>query len=411
MIFHIDVNSAFLSWEAAKRVANGEEDIRLIPSAIGGDPEKRHGIILAKSIPAKKYGIETGEPIAMALRKCPKLVLAKPDFDLYERNSMAFMSICREYTPILEKYSIDECFLDMSGTELIYKDLTATAHELKDKIHSKLGFTVNIGIGPNKLLAKMASDFEKPDKVHTLFPEEIPYKMWPLPVRELFTCGGSSAAKLAKAYIKTIGDLANSDLARIQRLIGVKIGTQLYEYANGRCDSPVTSEAEDAKGYSISTTLESDVDTKDGAHHVLLALADSVATRMRADGARTTCISASFKSNDFKTRSHQCKLQEPTDATKEIYEVAIKLFDELWDGFTPLRLLGIALTGIVREGDYVQASLFPDENKEKARQLDKAVDSIRTKFGLDILKRGSMIEKNVEVGHKYKAQLKLKKNQ
>ncbi len=405
LVFHIDVNSAFLSWEASKRVAEGGEDIRLVPSAIGGDPEKRTGIILAKSIPAKKFGIETGEPVAMALRKCPKLLIAKPDFELYERNSRAFMDICREYAPAVEKYSIDECFLDMTGTERLYPDPVAIAHEIKDKIREKLGFTVNVGVGSNKLLAKMASDFEKPDKVHTLFPEEIPAKMWPLPINELFTCGRSSAAKLSKYCIKTIGDLAHTDLERVQRLIGVKVGLQLYEFANGRCDSKVVAEAEDAKGYSISTTLESDVTDHDSAHHVLLALADSVATRMRADGARADCVAASLRSNDFKSRSHQKKLAAATDVTQEIYEVAIKLFDELWDGHTPLRLLGIALTGITREGDYMQGLLFPDENKEKSRSLDKAVDNIRNRFGLDTLKRGSMIENNIDVGKKYKAQL------
>ena len=405
LIFHIDVNSAFLSWEAARRVAEGGEDIRLVPSAIGGDPEKRTGIILAKSIPAKKYGIETGEPVAMALRKCPNLLIAKPDFELYERNSKAFMDICREYAPAVEKYSIDECFLDMTGTERLYPDPVAVAHEIKDKIHAKLGFTVNVGVGSNKLLAKMASDFEKPDKVHTLFPEEIPLKMWPLPINELFTCGRSSAAKLSKYCIKTIGDLAHTDLERVQRLIGVKVGLQLYEFANGRCDSKVVSEAEDAKGYSISTTLESDVTNHDSAHHVLLALADSVATRMRADGAKADCVAASLRSNDFKSRSHQRKMAAATDVTQEIYEVAIKLFDELWDGHTPLRLLGISLTGITREGDYMQGLLFPDENKEKSRSLDKAVDNIRCKFGLDTLKRGSMLENNIDVGKKYKAQL------
>ena len=203
LVFHVDVNSAFLSWEAAKRVAEGGEDIRLIPSAIGGDREKRTGVILAKSIPAKQYHIKTGEPVAMALRKCPELYLTKPDFRLYERSSKAFMDICREYAPVVEKYSIDECFLDMSGTSLIYPDPVALANEIKNKIRDTLGFTVNIGVGENKLLAKMASDFEKPDKVHTLFLSEIEKKLWPLPVRNLFSVGHATAERLEKISIKT----------------------------------------------------------------------------------------------------------------------------------------------------------------------------------------------------------------
>ena len=165
LIFHVDVNSAFLSWEATRRVSQGEPDIRLIPSAIGGDREKRTGVILAKSIPAKKYGIKTGEPVAMALRKCPDLFLARPDFKLYEQSSKAFMDICREIAPVVEKVSIDECFLDMTGTHRIYPDPVAIAHTIRNRIRSELGFTVNVGIGNCKLLAKMASDCEKPDKV------------------------------------------------------------------------------------------------------------------------------------------------------------------------------------------------------------------------------------------------------
>ena len=168
LIFHIDVNSAFLSWEAVRRISQGENDIRLIPSAIGGDRDKRTGVILAKSIPAKKYGIKTGEPVAMALRKCPDLFLARPDFRLYEQSSKAFMDIVRSYAPVVEKYSIDECFADFSGTQKIYPDPIALAYLIKDRIRDELGFTVNMGIGDCKLLAKMASDFEKPDKVHTL---------------------------------------------------------------------------------------------------------------------------------------------------------------------------------------------------------------------------------------------------
>lgn len=223
IIFHIDVNSAFLSWEATRRVKEGLSDIRLVPSAIGGDREKRTGVILAKSIPAKKYGVKTGEPVAMAIKKCPQLVLAHPDFRLYEKSSKAFMSICQEYTPLLEKFSIDECFLDMSGMSNIYPDILATANEIRQRIKNELGFTVNVGVGSNKLLAKMASDFEKPDKVHTLFDYEVPQKMWNLPVRELFSVGESTAQKLERACINTIGELAKLDVSVLKSLVGVKM--------------------------------------------------------------------------------------------------------------------------------------------------------------------------------------------
>ena len=408
IIFHIDVNSAFLSWEAAKRVKNGEEDIRLIPSAIGGDRDKRTGVILAKSIPAKKFGIKTGEPVGMALRKCPDLYLAKPDFRLYVKSSKAFMDICREYTPVVEKYSIDECFLDMTGTKMLYPDPIAIAYEIKDRIFSELGFTVNVGIGPCKILAKMASDFEKPNKVHTLFLDEIPKKMWSLPVGELFSIGHSTAEHLESAGIKTIGDLAKTDLKTVQNLIGEKVGKQIHDYANGIDPSPVLEEPEEAKGYSISTTLEEDVVTTESAFKILLALADSVSARMRTDGKKAFCVGVTIRGNDFKNHSHQQTLFEATDITSEIYGISKKLFSELWDKHTPLRLLGISLTQITAE-DNTQLSFFPTEDKEKERRIDKAMDAIRSRFGSETVVRASNYNSELNVGKKYKAQMENQK--
>ena len=410
LIMHVDVNSAFLSWEAARRVAQGEDDLRLIPSAIGGDREKRTGVILAKSIPAKAFHIKTGEPVAQALRKCPELVLAPPDFRLYERSSKAFMDICRRYAPAMEKFSIDECFLDMTGTGHMYPDPVATAHQLKDEIRDTLGFTVNVGVAENKILAKMASDFEKPDKVHTLFREELPEKFWPLPVGDLFLVGHATKEKLERAYIGTIGDLARADLGSVQALIGKKLGELLHDYANGIDDSPVVSQPEELKGYGNSTTLEEDVTDAGAAHGILLALSDSVASRMRADGAKTQCVVVTIRGNDFRDRSHQRKLPDPTDATGEIYDTVKQLFAELWDGRTPLRLLGVSLTDLVR-GETVQMSLFDDEKKEKARKLDKAMDAIRDKYGADTIMRAGAMGAGRNVGRKHKAQIELKKGE
>ena len=408
LIFHIDVNSAFLSWEATRRVSLGEDDIRRIPSAIGGDREKRTGVILAKSIPAKKYGIKTGEPVASALRKCPDLFLARPDFRLYEESSQAFISIVKEFAPVVEQVSIDECFADFSGTHRIYPDPIQLAHAIKDKIRNELGFTVNVGIGDCKLLAKMASDFEKPDKVHTLFRSEIQKKMWPLPVGDLFTVGAATADKLRHAKIMTIGDLANTEVARVQRLVGQKMGKHIHDYANGIDPSEVLSEPEEAKGYSISTTLEDDIKKADQAYPVILALTDSVTARIRSDGAKAYCVAVTIRDNSFKTRSHQRSLMNPTDISKEVYQISKELFDELWDGYTPLRLLGIALTNITRE-ETMQFSLFQDVSREKARKIDKAKDALNAKFGSATIVRGSSIQTNSNVGKKYRAQIEQKK--
>ena len=390
VIFHVDVNSAFLSWEATRRVAEGLPDLRLVPSAIGGDPESRTSIIAAKSIPAKKYGITTGEAVSTAMRKCPGLIVVRSDFKLYKQCSAAFIAICNEYTPLVLQFSIDECFMDMSGMENIYADPVKTAYDLKDRIKNELGFTVNVGVGPNKLLAKMASDFEKPDKVHTLWYDEIPAKMWPLPVGELFMVGKQSAEKLEKNYIRTIGDLASRSLESLQALLGEKAGNYAYRASHGLDDSPVGTEWEDAKGFSHSITLEQDVRSTEDAKGILLEIADHVTRKMRRDGARAYCVGVTIRDNNFKNRSHQRQLPVATDITTDIYRVACELFDELWDGHTPLRLLNISLTDVTRD-EVEQLSLIPgeNENRENSRKVDKAVDAILEKFGSGAIKRGS----------------------
>lgn len=382
----------------------GLPDLREIPSVVGGDPKKRTGIVVAKSIPAKKYGIQTGEPMAMALRKCPNLVVVPSDFRLYTENSLAFKAICRDYAPVVESFSIDEVFLDMTGTSLIYPDPIATAHEIKDKIHAELGFTVNVGISTNKLLAKMASDFEKPDKVHTLFPEEIPVKMWPLPIRDLLFLGKASEKRLQDFGIHTIGELAREKESAIQALLGEKTGHQLYQYARGIDNSPVLAQAEESKGFSVEKTFNDDIVSVEQVLPILLEQCDIVATRMRRKGKKCSCISVTFRTLDFKNRSHQTSLSSATDVTDEIYENARRLFLEFWKG-QPLRLIGVALTGLTDES-FEQMSLFEDTKKKEQRQkLDATLDAIRMKFGNDKITRASIMNSNTGMGRKAKAQM------
>lgn len=382
----------------------GLPDLREIPSVVGGDPKQRTGIVVAKSIPAKKYGIQTGEPMAMALRKCPNLVVVPSDFRLYTENSLAFKAICRDYAPVVESLSIDEVFLDMTGTSLIYPDPIATAHQIKDKIHEELGFTVNVGISTNKLLAKMASDFEKPDKVHTLFPAEIPEKMWPLPIRDLLFLGKASEKKLQDFGIHTIGELAREKESTIQALLGEKTGRQLYQYARGIDNSPVLAQAEESKGFSVEKTFNDDIVSVEQVLPILLEQCDIVATRMRRKGKKCSCISVTFRTLDFKNRSHQTSLSSATDVTDEIYENARRLFLEFWKG-QPLRLIGVALTGLTDES-FEQMSLFEDTKKKEQRQkLDATLDAIRMKFGNDKITRASIMNSNTGMGRKAKAQM------
>lgn len=410
LIFHIDVNSAFLSWEASRRVQTGQPDLRLIPSCIGGEPDRRTSVVLAKSIPAKRYGIRTGEPVSMAVSKCPGLVVAPPDFRLYDKCSRAFIAICRQYSPLVEQFSIDECFIDMSGTELLYPDILATAHEIKDRIRDELGFTVNIGVGNSKLCAKIASDFEKPDRVHTLYDSEIEEKLWPLPVGEMLYVGRSTVEKLEHATIRTVGELAQIPLDTLRKMVGDKFGEQLYQHARGIDDSPVTPEPPKAKGFSVETSFDDDIRTYTDAHRVLLSIADSVAFRMRRDGARASCVAVTIRTTTFKNHSHQRRLPLPTDITSEIYEAAVRLFDELWDGRSPLRLMGVSLTDITR-GEVRQMTLFDAEkdDNDRERRKDKALDELRQRFGSRVISRASVTKADDRIDRKHRAEFENQK--
>ncbi len=396
LIFHVDVNSAFLSWQAKYEMEqlHMDRDLRKIPAAVGGDPKTRHGIVLAKSTPAKAYGITTGEPLSRALEKCPDLVIVQPKFETYVQNSRAFIQILLEVAPVVEQASIDEAYCDLSGTGRLYGDPIALAHQLKDRIQNDLHFTVNIGISNCKLLAKMASDFEKPDKVHTLFPNEIAKKMWPLPAGELFLVGRSSAKKLSGLGIRTIGDIARMDPDLLQLHFG-KQGKTMWEFANGIDESPVRSESDAAKSYGNSVTLRFDVTDADSAKKILLSLCETVGARLRADKAYIRSVTVSIKDCDFRTTSHQTGLEDATNVTEVIYRTACTLFDQLWD-HTPIRLLGVS-TGKITDDSYSQMELFSTIKRkgpapEKLSKLNAAIDQIRDRYGEDSVKRARFLE-------------------
>lgn len=393
IIFHIDVNSAFLSWTAIRLLAQGDsKDIRNIPSAIGGDMSKRRGVILAKSIPAKAYGVTTGEPITDALKKCPGLHIIQPDHMYYSECSHQMLDLLSEYSPDIHPYSIDECFMTyhpFPGGETPEK----AANHIRVRIHDALGFTVNIGISTNKLLAKMASDFQKPDRVHTLFPDEIPQKMWPLPVRDLFMVGRSSAHTLELLGIKTIGDLAHMDPSILTSHLKSH-GQTIWEYANGLEYTPLDTKKKVSKGIGNSTTLSSDIGTAPAAHKVLLSLAESVSWRLRKAGQCAGMVSTEIKYSDFSTASHQMQLTMPSQNTDTIYQHACRLFDELWDG-RAVRLLGIRTSKFSEPGTE-QLNLFEAEKNQKLKKLDQALDSIRSKYGNDAVIRGSFLKNHTD---------------
>lgn len=399
IIFHIDVNSAFLSWESVYRLSQDPDalDLRTIPSAVGGDQKTRHGIILAKSTPAKKYGVTTGEPVAQALRKCPDLVLVPSRFEFYSQCSDALIHLLEEYTPDIEQFSIDEAFLDMTSTIHLFGDPLETAKKIRERIREELHFTVNIGIASNKLLAKMASDFEKPDRCHTLWNSEIPRKMWPLPVRDLFFVGGSAQKRMESIGIHTIGDLAHCDPQILKAHLGEKYAAQIYRYANGIDDDPVAPPEVLNKGYGNRTTLSRDVDNYDTACQVLLSLCETIGIRLRKAHVQCNCICVELRDYNFRNLSHQLTLAYPTDSTTIIYENACKLLRDFWD-LTPVRLIGVRTSHISTE-DYCQLSLFQNQKNEKLERMDRAIDSIREKFGVDSIKRASFLKEDSIVDH------------
>jgi len=409
-IFHIDVNSAFLSWSALKQLQDTPDsiDLRTIPSAVGGDVKTRHGIITAKSIPAKKYGIVTGEPVVKALQKCPKLVLVHSDFATYKKYSHAFIDILNSYSPNVEQVSIDEAYVDMTGTESIYEGFATqtcpfplcVAHKIKDEIRDTLGFTVNVGISDNKLLAKMASDFTKPDKVHTLFHDEIKKKMWPLPIADLYGCGKATAERLINIGIRTIGDAANADPIMLSHILGGNIGNYIYYSANGYGSTNVSGEYENAKSYSNETTLSSDL-TADNYDNdiipILKYLAESVSRRLRRDGVYGQTVTVSIKTTDFKRHSCQMQLDNSIDDADKLYTYSKILADKMLLGTNGLfikgvnvRLVGVGVSKL-DDGSYRQLSLFDtafDNNDEKKKKLNKMADEINLRFGKDTIKKG-----------------------
>lgn len=396
IIYHIDVNSAFLSWEATYRLYHkgGKVDLREQVAAVGGDVTMRHGIILAKSISAKQYNIKTGESLMEAKQKCPDLIIVPPNYNLYEQCSAAFMRILREYSDMVEQYSIDEAFVDMTATYHLFGTPEETAHIIKDRIRDELGFTVNIGISTNKLLAKMASDFKKPDMVHTLYPHEIERKMWPLSVSDLFFVGRATTKKLFTMGIKTIGELAKCDPVWLRTILK-KQGEVVWSFANGIDFSPVITEPPANKGYGNSTTTPFDVMDTETAKVVLLALAETVGKRLRQDDVRISVVSVGIRASDLSYCSHQKVLTTATNITNEIHKAACELFDELWRG-QPIRHLGIHTSKVQEDDCMRQLFFFEDVDYEKLIAVDRTVDAIRDRFGNDSVKRAVFVKHPID---------------
>jgi len=348
------------------------------------------GCAIAMNRPAKRY-VRMGDAlfqIADTIRE-HGIVTFSSNYELYGDMSNRMHSIWASFVPNLEIYSIDEAFCDMTGTSSLYGNPVDFAHRLKDEIHTRLGFTVNIGISSNRLLAKTASDFEKPDKVHTLFPSEMEEKFWPLPIEDLFFVGKSTALRLRSLGITTIGQLAKSDHAMILSVFKSH-GDTIWNYANGIESTPLSHNDAASKGFGNSLTLQYDVTDTAVAKHVLLSLCETVGARIRAAGAYVSVVQVQIVDNDFRHTSRQVTLASSTNVTEKLYTCACELFDELWD-HRPIRLLGVS-TGKATQEHYEQYDLFDMQKNEKLSRLNVAVDAIRSRYGEDSIKRACFIE-------------------
>ena len=399
IIFHIDVNNAFLSWTAVQLLEEGYNiDIRKIPAIIAGDESKRHGIVLAKSPIAKKYGIVTAETIYQAKMKCPNLKIFSPNHEIYQRKSKQLMDYLKTFTPIMEQFSIDECFLDMTGTKYLYANYLELAYKIKDEIREKFGFTVNVGIGNNKLCAKMASDFEKPDKVHTLLRSEIKEKLWPLPVNDLFMCGKKTSIELNKMNIYTIKDLAEFDFQKLEKKFKSQ-AKYLKQAAWGIDESKVEERKDKRQSISTTRTLPHDEENSEKLKEELFMQTEDVCRQLREKNLYASTIAIIYKDKYFKSTTVQEQLENVTDNTKEILKKINSLFEKSYNNI-PVRLIGVRLANLT-EFKNTQVSLFDIESDDNSKEesIQKTIDKINKKFGSSLIMPASIkkLQKNEEI--------------
>lgn len=394
IIFHVDVNNAFLSWTAVLLLKEGYNiDIRKIPAVIGGDEKKRSGIVLAKSPIAKKFGIVTAETLYSARSKCPNLKIFPPNYNWYYQKSKEFHDFLKTFTPNVLKYSVDEAFMDFTGTSYIYKDYIKLAYYIKDEVKKRFGFTVNVGIANNMLCAKMASDFEKPDKVHTLFEDEVKTKMWPLPIENLFMVGRQTSKKLRDLNINTIGALAVKDIDFL-RYHFKNQAEFLKNSANGIDDSKVEYQESKSQSISVTETLPKDEEDIVRLKKVLLRQVSNISRELREKKKYCNVVAIIFKNNQFETYSRQTKLSNPTDKTEIIYQTIIELLEKYWKK-DPIRLIGVRLADLCNDRK-TQVSLFDLEEEQDDSSIQKTIDDINSKFGNNFIIPASLVEKQTK---------------
>ncbi len=390
IIFHIDVNSAYLSWEAVERLKKGDKlDIRTIPSVVSGSKESRRGVVLAKSYPCKKYNIISGEPLYVAQRKCKNLLIVEPNMDLYKKCSDNMFKIISEYSDRVERYSIDECFLDYTGMENLLGDRLQIADEIRKRIEEELGFTVCVGISDVKVLAKMATELRKPNYTNTLYKNELE-KIWNLDISNLFMAGKSTVLKLRKYNINTIGELARSDLKFIKERFN-KQGEKIWEYANGIDNSKVGDVRKGSRSVGHSTTFKNDINDMEEIKKTMLWLCDKTSRRLRQMGEKCDRVKVEYKDNNFKMYTMQRKLENETSSSNIIYNASMRIGEELFKKVNcKVRMVGVSVV-ILEEVNGEQLTLL-DMKREKDNRIDKLLDSIKNKYGENAITRATFLE-------------------
>lgn len=387
-VLHCDLNNFYASCEVAKN-----PELKGKPVAVSGNPEKRHGIILAKSELAKRAGVKTGEAIWEAKQKCRDLILVPPHFELYSEYSKRVRDIYCTYTDRVESFGMDECWLDVTGSRRLFGTGEEIANKIREQVKREVGLTISVGVSWNKIFAKLGSDMKKPDAVTVISPSNFREKIWPLPATDLFMIGGRTGKKLSLLNIRTIGDLANADESLLNAHFGI-LGSAMKRNALGLDGAEVmlAHESHIEKSLGNGTTMPADAHTEAELKPVVYALAESVATRMRKKNFLAFGVAIAIKNSELHTITRQRVLTTPTDTARDLAEVAMALFKENYNLSTmlPVRMITVSVYDLVRATGPVQTSIF-DEKSERQSRLEHSVDEIRQKYGYNIVKRGIVL--------------------